>query len=291
MLTDRGKADAKTKERTANLTEFWSNTDPKVQALRRAVVRLRDEARYGDVFVVGGNFGKGRVVAVMTTAGKDWNNWGGGSLATPLYPGFIWETQNFLSSQGGEGNLTVGAPIAITVEAGQFQQKSGQLMVRRAHMQPEDGKPAKEIPAGEILGKEVDGRVTFHFDRTLEPGLYITKLRYAGDDSAKAPLAVYGHVFNVDTPAEGPLQRVSSDDLERDLVQPLPQGMVSIETAGTGSGDLASRRTDLSESPWFFLLLLCVLVAEQALAVHLSFHLKGGENDVLNKVTKPAAAA
>ena len=113
LLNDRGKRDDKGAQATPNLTEFWNSTDPKVQALRREVVRLRDDAKYGDAFVIGGHFGKGRVVAVMTTAGKDWNNWGGGSAATPLYPGFIWETQNYLSGQGSESNLKVGAPVEI----------------------------------------------------------------------------------------------------------------------------------------------------------------------------------
>src|SRR5207253_2944054 len=102
MLKDQGKED-KNKEKV-NLTEFWTSSDPKVQALRRQVVQLHDEAKYGDAFVIGGQFGKGRVVAVMTTAGKDWNNWGGGSAPTPLYPLFIWELQNYLSSQGSESN-------------------------------------------------------------------------------------------------------------------------------------------------------------------------------------------
>ena len=55
--------------------------------------------------------------------------------------------------------------------------------------------------------------------------------------------------------------------------------------------DISSRKSDLSESPWFFLVLLAILVAEQALAVHLSFHLKGDQSDVLNQLTRPPAAA
>jgi hypothetical protein len=64
--------------------------------------------------------------------------------------------------------------------------------------------------------------------------------------------------------------------------------MVTIQTAGVGGVEMVSRRTDLSESPWFFLLLLGILVAEQALAVQLSFHLKGGQNEVLNTITRPS---
>ena len=47
-----------------------------------------------------------------------------------------------------------------------------------------------------------------------------------------------------------------------------------------------TRTSDFSESPWLFLIFLFVLVVEQALAVHLSFHLKGNENEVLARVTR-----
>ncbi len=292
MLNDRGKADAKTGERSTNLTEFWSSSDPKVQALRREVVRMRDESKYGDPFVVAGHFGKGRVVAVMTTAGKDWNNWGGGSAATPLYPGFIWETQNYLSAQGREANLTVGTPVEVTIDPEPFkQQRSGQLVMTRTYYKPQADKRAKSGQAGEQFGQDAQGRLRYHFGHTPEPGLYLTGLRFADAGEGTTPLALYPHVFNVDTPAEGPLQRISSDELERDLIRPLPEGQVTVETVGGPTTELAPRRTDLSESPWFFLVLLCILVAEQALAVHLSFHLKGSDQDVLDKVTRPSAAA
>ena len=130
-----------------------------------------------------------------------------------------------------------------------------------------------------------------HFDKTPEPGLYITELRFADEPSDKPPLATYSHVFNVDTPTEGPLQRISSDDLERDLVRPLGEERVTIVTGSTPTTDISSHKSDLSESPWFFLLILAILVAEQALAVHLSFHLKGDQSEVINQLTRPPAAA
>ena len=34
---------------------------------------------------------------------------------------------------------------------------------------------------------------------------------------------------------------------------------------------------DASESPWLYLFFLVILVVEQAMAVHLSFHLRGNE--------------
>src|SRR5207253_4495881 len=95
-------------------TEFWNFGGP-TTAIKSAVIQLHDETKYGDPFVIAADVGQGRVVAIMTTAGKDWNNWGGGSAATPLYPGFIWETQNYLTSQASDAALKVGMPIEISV--------------------------------------------------------------------------------------------------------------------------------------------------------------------------------
>ena len=47
---------------------------------------------------------------------------------------------------------------------------------------------------------------------------------------------------------------------------------------GTSEDQLIGTVNDFSESPWLFLILLLVLVSEQALAVHLSFHLKNNED-------------
>ena len=83
----------------------------------------------------------------------------------------------------------------------------------------------------------------------------------------------------MDTIHEGRLQRVSSEELDRELVS---KAKDVIKVFGPGMPDemLISKTDDLSESPWLFLILLLVLVAEQALAVHLSFHLKNTETDL-----------
>jgi hypothetical protein len=39
---------------------------------------------------------------------------------------------------------------------------------------------------------------------------------------------------------------------------------------------LSEKKSDFSETPWIYLLFIAVLVVEQMLAVHLSFHIKGG---------------
>ncbi|MCS6850490.1 MAG: hypothetical protein NZ700_04890, partial [Gemmataceae bacterium] len=69
--------------------------------------------------------------------------------------------------------------------------------------------------------------------------------------------------------AEGDLRRTSRDELERTAPGAL------IQSAESGFEDDSQRQADLSEKPWLYLLFLVTLVAEQALAVHLSFHVKG----------------
>src|SRR5207302_10328627 len=91
LLQDKGKD--KERDDFPNLTEFWSYPDPKMSTLRKDALDLRDQAKYGDPFIIAGNFGKGKVVAVMTSAGKEWNEWGGGSDAAVLFQPFIWELQ------------------------------------------------------------------------------------------------------------------------------------------------------------------------------------------------------
>ncbi|MBI1831791.1 MAG: hypothetical protein HYR84_10110, partial [Planctomycetes bacterium] len=83
------------------LAEFWKSPEPKVRALFIDLAKLRHEARHGDPLIVGGAFGRGRVVAVMTSAGTQWNDFAAGSVASLAYAPFIWETLNYVTHQDG----------------------------------------------------------------------------------------------------------------------------------------------------------------------------------------------
>ena len=90
--------------------------------------------------------------------------------------------------------------------------------------------------------------------------------------AAPARTEQISHAFNVDTAAEGNLQRATRDDIESTAPG------ARLHSPGSGLADiLKERRSDLSESPWLFLLLLLVLIAEPAMAVRLSYHLSGAE--------------
>lgn len=275
LLTDRG--DIQQKNTHPDLTQFWNLLDPKIRTLRNEVERLRDDALFGDPFVVAQRFGKGRVVAVMSTAGKDWNNWAGGSGASFIYQPFIWEMQNWLSSQASEANLMVGTPIKIDVDSQRFQkQGASQLAMLRTFYEPQPDQPAKVVRELPTFGSEREkGVQSFVYDTNMHPGFYLTELVSTGDE--KTPLASWSHVFNVDTAREGRLNRISAEDLQQ-----MSKGEEKLELHSklTPWDDLINRQHDLSVWPAFFLIFLVLLISEQALAVHLSFHLRSQEGQM-----------
>jgi hypothetical protein len=287
LLSDQGKK-GKLAADFPNLTAFWeSSSNPKIDSLKKEVKALRDLVLFGDPFVVAQRYGKGRVVAVMSTAGKEWNDWGGGGEASVVYQPFIWEMQNWLSSQSAESDLTVGTPVKIDVDAARLKAEGKQrVKMVRTYYKPRPGDSAEKIAEPDTFGTEAEGLLTFFFPRTFEPGFYKSELFTQDDAEKRQALAGWGHTFNIDARHEGKLRRISQDDFEKGLgipgleIEPPPQGQVQ---------ELVNRQSDLSESAWFFLLFLAVLVAEQALAVHLSFHLRGGEGELPAQVVQSQA--
>jgi hypothetical protein len=71
-----------------------------------------------------------------------------------------------------------------------------------------------------------------------------------------------------------------------------PSGIgVKIITAKDTSELVGEKPPDASESPLLYLFFIIILIVEQAMAVHLSFHLKGNEAAPAAPQSAPAAAA
>lgn len=282
LRTDKGFSQQK--EEFPDLTELWANSDPNVQSVKRQLDNLREEVQFGDPYIVTHTIaeGKGKVVAVMSTAGKDWNDFAGGAASSVLFAPFVWELQNYLSSQGSEANLATGSNFNLTFDAAQF--KNAQLkLVRHFHKTSSEGfkKVAHSDQRPDPTSDE--NVIRFNLGKHNVPGVYITEL-VDENNADKKPIAVYAHTFNIDTMAEGDLNRVGSDELDQEFGK--ADGNIKLVPADMPEDQLVGRMNDLSESPWLFLIILLVLVAEQALAVHLSFHLKNNENEAA-----PAGAA
>jgi aerotolerance regulator-like protein len=293
LLRDPGKAGDPDQP---NLREFWELTDSKIQDLKNRLEKLKEAVQYGDPLVVTSRFGKGRVVAFLTTAGRAWNDWAGGSPASVTYPVVMLELQKFLSSVDMEGDKTVGTALDIELDSTRYEQKMHRYFQPEARegdaaqpAQPADNSDphAGLKDLGEQVGSISSGRLLLSFDEARKPGIYIFELMQRPDEGVEARMESRAVAYNVDTTNESDLRRASRDDLEH-----AGSGvLVHRPDSGTLREQIANRQTDLSESPWFYLLFLIVLVIEQALAVHLSFHLRGNEALPPAQAVQPQATA
>jgi hypothetical protein len=288
LLTDPGKDKD---DKQPSMKEFWESPD--VQKLRTDFDRFRETVQYGDPLVVAKQFGKGSVVAVLTTAGKAWNDWPGGCPASPTYPIMVVELEKYLTSGSEEASYLVGQPVKFDWDATRFEPRLRKfLQPEAAALQPpgDGGAPAgrAQLDKGEQLpeAKSPEGRLVFLVKDIKEPGLYLIKRDQRPEPGAAQAKSEYLPViFNVDTLAEGDLERTVAEDLVRNPnTTPTPgRGQVRLSNT-TDFKTFTEQPRDLSQHPMMFLIFLVLLVAEQALAVHLSFHLKGGQ------ATLPAGA-
>jgi hypothetical protein len=277
MLNDRG--DPNNASKRPNLTEFWGLTEN--AALRRDLDSFRRTVQYGDPLVLASRYGRGQTVLFLTTAGRAWNDWAGGSPASDTYPVVMINLQRYLTGVGDEANLLVGSPLEAELDAARYEARA------RCFRQPPAPEASGAGPGalqdlGDLLGK-VEGPqgslLTFSFPGTREPGTYYLRLQtkpQPGIEKTQEDERAY--VFNVDTEAEGNLKRVSRDSVDRGSASTQEGKAVMLVTPDMNLRQIvAPKRKDMSESPWLYLFILIVLIVEQALAVHLSFHLKGSE--------------
>ena len=198
----------------------------------------------------------------MTTCGKEWNDWAGGSEATLVYAPFILETQNYITSQSSDDNRTVGGVDQLAASK-RTPSRGKQLKAQRVFSKSIVGKPAEIVKQSESFPQETKGQLVFEFVKNERPGLYITSVRPEDGSSTKPPVAYQGHVFNVDTAKEGSLERVGRDEVERNVIGDY-KDQIQFEGPGVSEASLVTRTSDFSESPWLFLIFLFVLVAEQS---------------------------
>lgn len=287
---DRFLGDARGDEATeAALREFWAN--PKTSELKADTARLRDAVKFGDPLYLAKTLGRGRVTAMMTTAGEQWNDWATGP-GRPSYLPLIKEMENYLSGGGAEDNVLVGNPIDLKLDAARYKD-----VVRRTLMTLEPGKPgAVGVPvAGEVKWVDLKDqtmvaegdKLALKFDKTATPGAYLfsfTTLRpspTAGGQAVEEP-EYRAFALNVDTITEGDLRRIQTDDIRQKAAKceiHSPDDVAWLDT-------LTKKQSDLSESGWMFLALLLLLIAEQAMAVRLSYHT--GPSEI--EGTAPSAA-
>lgn len=266
MLNDQG--DEAT--RRAGLKTFWAMSEN--ATLRQEAEKLRDEVKYGDPLYVSRAFGKGRVTAFMSSAGASWNDLEG--PGKPYYPPLMINMQGYLASSGTDVNLVLRSPFEFLMDRNAYDSK-----VKKWHL-AEDAKANKSAfkPLGEEVMATDDKAASYRltFTKGDEPGVYAFKFleRRGGDGKADGPAkSEYRAIaYNIDAEQESNLARAGSDDLTQ-----ISKGMLHSKSTDDLAAILKQRRRDLSENPWIYFVFLLVLIAEQAMAVRLSFHTRGSE--------------
>ena len=144
---------------------------------------------YGDPLVLTKAFGKGQTVVFLTTAGKKWNDWAGGGMASPTWPIVMLSLQRYLTSATDESSRTLGTPLDIALDADSYEDHA------KISFQPAPGeeKEGGVLPANAdasvreletIAGKEEGKQLHFSFASTRKPGVYYVKHQGQGEGQA-----------------------------------------------------------------------------------------------------------
>ncbi len=166
---------------------------PKADSTVKVVVQLRG----GAPLVVEKSFGKGRVMAFLTTAAPVWNNW----ARNPTFVLAMLEMQAYLANQpAGAEARQVGSPLEVRFDPGQYERQA-------RFITPNDttgGASAATDATPDELDKE---KLVATLADTDAKGLYRVRLSKK-DGSYDERL----YAFNVD-PSEGDLKITPRQDL------------------------------------------------------------------------------
>jgi hypothetical protein len=212
------------------------------------VTRLRN----GAPLVVERAFGKGHVLAFLTTAAPTWNNW----AVNPAFVVIAHDLQAYLSQRPGDGeSRLVGSPLELRLDPAVYQPQ-----VR--FTSPETGSGA--MTAVNAV-RAADGMLTASFPNTDISGFYEAHLtRTDGATETRR------YALNVD-PAEGDLTALGAEQLAARLegIKYQPDRAAEFQSA---AGEAAG--WNLSEAILYGLVLL--LLVEQILAWSASYHPPAG---------------
>jgi hypothetical protein len=310
LLSDqRAEGDAE----EALLREFWA--DARNADLKVRVTRLRDRMKYGYPLYLAKTFGRGRVTLVTTTAGESWTTWPAESPGNVSFTPLMKELTNYLAGGGVDDNRTCGRPVEVRLDPDGYDPKVLRGFVTHVARPGEkvavgganDPAPIKiadqfdpltvEKVTEKIQEKDGDKVVEKTVERNLlvaraadtsAPGVYLFGFEMKRAKPGSPNEVVTGPEYrfapvNLDAAQEGDLRRASREDITAQAPGAELHGPDDKEWIEA----LKNKKSDLSELGWVFLALLLVLVAEQALAVKLSYHAApDGMSD-----TAPTAAA
>ena len=274
------------------LREMWGQ--PELTDLRAEFQRERDKVKFGDALYIVKQFGQGRVAVMTTDAGGThtipevqgdtiFTDWPSGTGA-PGWLAVVAEMQKYLAGGAADENRSAGTGLRIPLDPTVYQKKNGEMRpVPRIFLTADPTKiqaggipldrkelgnqPLVSTPSGPVLD----------FTEGKSPGVYLfTFTQFGGPDGETEKPSYAAFAFNIDAQREGDLKRASSQSLNE--IAP----NVPIHSAEDSSwvNQLKQKRDDFSTRRWLYLFILLVLIAEQAMAVRLSFHTRPEDLDL-----------
>jgi hypothetical protein len=278
------------------LREFWAQ--PEMVEARKLATELRDSTKFGPPLLLVKQFGRGRV-AVMTTdasgthAGdKQWNDWASAKGAS--WAPVASQIQKYLAGGGDDANRALGERLSADFDFERYEPTVtlNLLSADSTKATPDNRLPWDVKPLGQLTMDKAPRPATdppdapepplkLSYADAKVPGVYLFTLTrkkgasgpVVGGNITPDPLGDLDFVaapFNVDALNEGDLRRANTDDLAQYTNRaPLhnTEDLSWIE-------ELKQKPTDLSSRRWLYLVILLVLIAEQAWAVRISYHTK-----------------
>jgi hypothetical protein len=210
----------------------------------RALARLRN----GAPLVVEQAYGKGRVVAFLTTAAPAWNNW----ARNPSFVVVVQDLQAYLSRRdSAEGTRLVGEPLELSLDPAKYQAQVRFVTPR------EGASPTATTDAA----PNAEGKLSVALNETDAAGVYEARLTRT-DNSAE----IRRYAFNVD-PAEGNLAALDKNQLAERL-----NGLKYEYEQASMFQSAADKTADYDLSEVVLYALVSLLLFEQILAHSASYH-------------------
>ncbi len=240
---------------------FAVPTDVEIPDTTRIIGRLSNQSP----LVAEKLFGKGRVIASLTSCGNLWNNW----PRNPSYVLFWLELEKYLMRNPlPQGEHRTGEPIEIRVDPTEYRSlieirtPDTQGTVRINLTAPKTNEKTQATPKDSAAPDGAPFELHEQFRETDLPGIYRI-VRYRQDDSTD----LAGLAYNVPS-EEGDLTLASNETIQAALEY---EGTVRIQAASDldwAQGKFAGQEVrDL-----ILFLLAGLLFIEQLLAMKLSFH-------------------
>lgn len=228
---------------------------PKPDSKIEVIAHLRN----GAPLVVERPFGKGKVVAFLTTASPTWNNW----AINPTFVPTILQLHQYLAERAWPERL-VGSPLELPDVDWKLYERA-ELFAPDDPLTPKDRIDKQEGDAEETAAAG-RSKARDAFDDIGKAGVYEMRL-YRRDKS----IEVRRYAFNVD-PREGDLELASRDDLSTKLKKLSDKDKdvqwMSVAAIEFTAGEYEAHR--LREKLLYFLVLL--LLVEMLLALSCSYH-------------------